>query len=182
MTFRKRQFGDLAILGGAPAFEEVLHVGRPNIGDRARLLERFEKILDDRWLTNRGHFVREFEQRVADQLGVRHCIAMCNGTVALEIAIRALGMKGEVIVPSFTFVATAHALQWQEITPVFCDIDPRPITSIRTMVERLITPRTTASSAFTSGAIRATCEAWRRSLASQPAADVRCRPRFRRVT
>ena len=49
---------------------------------------------------------------------------MCNGTVALEIAIRALGLTGEVIVPSFTFIATAHALQWQEITPVFCDINP----------------------------------------------------------
>ena len=56
-------------------------------------------------------------------LGVKHCVAMCNGTVALEIAIRAIGLTGEVIVPSFTFVATAHALQWQEITPVFCDVD-----------------------------------------------------------
>ena len=49
---------------------------------------------------------------------------MCNGTVALEIAIRALGLSGEVIVPSFSFVATAHALAWQEITPIFCDVDP----------------------------------------------------------
>jgi len=57
---------------------------------------------------------------------VRHCVAMCNATVALEIAFRALGLIGEAIVPSFTFVATAHALQWQEITPVFCDIDPLP--------------------------------------------------------
>ena len=57
-------------------------------------------------------------------VGVKHCVVMCNATVALEIATRALGLKGEVIVPSFTFVATAHALQWQEITPVFCDIDP----------------------------------------------------------
>lgn len=57
---------------------------------------------------------------------MRHCVAMCNATVALEIAFRALGLIGEAIVPSFTFVATAHALQWQEITPVFCDIDPLP--------------------------------------------------------
>jgi len=54
---------------------------------------------------------------------------MCNATVALEIAIRASGLKGEVIVPSYTFIATAHALQWQEITPVFCDIDPLTYTS-----------------------------------------------------
>ena len=53
---------------------------------------------------------------------------MCNGTIALEIAIRALGIRGEVLVPSFTFVATVHALQWQEITPVFCDVDPATYT------------------------------------------------------
>jgi dTDP-4-amino-4,6-dideoxygalactose transaminase len=68
---------------------------------------------------------------------------MCNGTIALEIVIRALDMKGEVIVPSFTFVATAHALQWQEITPVFCDIDPATYNIDPNQIERLITPRTT---------------------------------------
>jgi len=68
---------------------------------------------------------------------------MCNGTVALEIAIRAAGLSGEVIVPPFTFVATAHALQWQAITPVFCDVDPRTHNLDPTRVEALITPRTT---------------------------------------
>ena len=67
---------------------------------------------------------QEFEQRIAEFLGVKHCVAMCNGTIALEIATRALDLKGEVIVPSYTFIATAHALQWQEITPIFADIDP----------------------------------------------------------
>ena len=118
-------------------------MGRPNIGNRDRLLERINDILDRRWLTNAGVYVQEFERRIAEMVGVRHCIAMCNGTVALEIAIRALGLKGEVIVPSFTFIATAHALQWQEITPVFCDIDPRTHTLDPARVEELITPRTT---------------------------------------
>jgi dTDP-4-amino-4,6-dideoxygalactose transaminase len=76
-------------------------------------------------------------------LGVKHCIAMCNGTVALEIAARALGLAGEVIVPAFTFIATAHALQWQEITPVFCDIDPQTHNIDPRQIERMITPRTT---------------------------------------
>jgi dTDP-4-amino-4,6-dideoxygalactose transaminase len=133
----------LAILGGLPTFTEPLHVGRPNIGDRARLLGRIKDMLDCRWLANNGPFVQELEHRIAEFLGVRNCIAMCNGTVALEIAIRALGMKGEVIVPSFTFVATAHALQWQEITPVFCDIDPRTHTLDTAQLERMMTPRTT---------------------------------------
>jgi len=134
---------DLAIFGGEPAFDEKLHVGRPNIGDRQRLLKRINDLLDRRWLTNSGPYVQEFEQRVADMLGVKQCIAMCNGTVALEIAFRAAGLNGEVIVPSFTFIATAHALQWQEITPVFCDIDPGTHNIDPGQVERMITPRTT---------------------------------------
>ena len=105
-------------------FSRPLHVGRPNIGNRDRFFERLNQMLDNAWLTNHGPLVQEFEQRVAEYLGVKHCIATCNGTVALELAIRAVGMTGEVIIPSLTFIATAHALQWQEITPVFCDIDP----------------------------------------------------------
>jgi dTDP-4-amino-4,6-dideoxygalactose transaminase len=68
---------------------------------------------------------------------------MCNATVALEIATRALGLQGEVIVPSFTFIATAHALQWQEITPVFCDVDPHTYNLDPTQIEMMVTPRTT---------------------------------------
>jgi dTDP-4-amino-4,6-dideoxygalactose transaminase len=134
---------ELAILGGAPAFPEPVHVGRPNIGDRARLMERIEGVINRRWLTNDGPLVHEFEEAISAMLGVPHCIAMCNGTVALEIAIRAAGLSGEVIVPPFTFVATAHALQWQAIAPVFCDVDPRTHNIDPTRVEELITPRTT---------------------------------------
>src|SRR3546814_17722462 len=68
---------------------------------------------------------------------------MCNGTIALEIAIRALKLEGEVIVPSWTFIATAHALYWQGITPVFADINPAPHNLDPDAVRRLITPRTT---------------------------------------
>ena len=133
----------LAIFGGKPSFGEQLHVGRPNIGERARLLERINNILDTKWLSNMGPYEREFEQRLAELLGVKHCIAMCNATIALEISIRALGMTGEVIVPSFTFIATAHALEWQQIKPVFCDIDPATHNLDPRRVEELITPRTT---------------------------------------
>ncbi len=138
-----KRLENLAIFGGTPAFAEQLHVGRPNIPDRKRLIECVNDILDRRWLTNRGIYVREFEQKIADMIGVKHCICMCNGTVALEIAIRALELNGEVIVPSFTFVATAHALQWQEITPVFCDIDRVTYNIDPDCIEQLITPRTT---------------------------------------
>src|SRR5215471_11554133 len=139
----KERAEDLAIFGHEPTFPEKLHVGRPNSGERQALMERFNHILDTCWFTNDGPYVQELEQRLADLLGVRHCIAMCNGTVAMEIAIRATGMTGEVIVPSFTFVATAHALQWQQITPVFCDIDSRTHNLDPNKIEQMITPRTT---------------------------------------
>jgi dTDP-4-amino-4,6-dideoxygalactose transaminase len=134
---------DLAIAGANPTFESPLHVGRPNIGNRERLMERINDMLDRRWLSNAGVYVNELEQTLADLLGVKHCIVMCNGTVALEIAIRAVGMHGEVIIPSMTFVATAHALQWQQIKPVFCDIDPTSCTIESSRIEELITPQTT---------------------------------------
>lgn len=123
---------------------EVFHVGRPNIGDRESLMRRINDIIDRRWLSNNGLYVQEFESRLAEMLKVRHCIAVCNATVGLEIAIRAMDLSGEVIIPSFTFVATAHALQWQQIKPVFCDIDPQTHNIDPSKIEALITPRTTA--------------------------------------
>lgn len=139
----KDTIDDLAIFGGTSSFEASLHVGKPNVGNRDHLLARINRVLDDRWFSNNGKLVQEFEHSIEQRLGVKHCIAMCNATVGLEIAIRAAGLQGEVIVPSFTFVATAHALQWQEITPVFCDIDPFTHSLDPHKVERMITPRTT---------------------------------------
>lgn len=142
MSFTK-DWNDLAIFSGKPAFSEKLHVGRPNIGNREKLLARFNDLLDRRWLTNNGKYVQEFEKRLRERTGTRHCIPICNATVALEIAIRALELSGEVIIPSFTFIATAHSLQWQQITPVFCDVDPVSHNLDPAKVESHITPRTT---------------------------------------
>lgn len=134
---------DLAVNGARAAFSEPLHVGRPSIGGRDAFLARLSRILDSQWLTNNGPMVQEFERRIAGRVGVKHCVAMCNATIALEIAIRAQGLSGEVIVPSWTFVATAHALYWQGITPVFADIDPITHNLDPVAVRRMITPRTT---------------------------------------
>jgi dTDP-4-amino-4,6-dideoxygalactose transaminase len=138
-----REASDLAINGAPPAFSSSLHVGRPNIGDRERFLELVGEILDRRWLTNDGPLVQELERQLQAYLGVKHCVAICNGTIALEIAIRALELEGEVIVPSYTFIATAHALSWQGITPIFADIDPVTHLLDPEAVESMITPRTT---------------------------------------
>jgi dTDP-4-amino-4,6-dideoxygalactose transaminase len=139
----KDRIEDLALISGPPAFTEKLHVGRPNIGNRESFMERINDILDRRWFTNNGQYVQEFERELAEFVGVKHCITMCNATIALEIVIRGLGLTGEVIVPSFTFVATPHSLQWQQITPVFCDIDPETHNLDPRRVEEMITPRTT---------------------------------------
>ncbi len=134
---------ELAILGGTPAFATPLHVGTPNVGDRARLMARIEDALDRRWLTNDGPYVKEFEARVASKLQVKNCVAVANATVGLELAIRALGMTGEVIAPSFTFVATVHALQWNGVRVVFADIDPATHNLDPSHVAARITPQTT---------------------------------------
>ena len=135
---------ELAILGGTPAFTEPLHVGRPNIGDRAALLRRIEGALDRRWLTNGGPLVEEFEHRVAEMHGVRHCLAVTNATLGLQLAAHALGLTGEVIMPSFTFVATAHAMAWIGLRPMFVDVGADTHTIDPARVEAAITPQTSA--------------------------------------
>lgn len=139
----KNAIFDLAIMDGEPHFDHPLHVGRPNIGNRDTFIKRVNDILDRRWFTNNGTYVQEFEKRIAEVADVKHCIAMTNATIALEIAIRALDLSGEVIVPSFTFVATAHALQWQGITPVFCDVAPGSHHIDPAKIELMLTPQTT---------------------------------------
>jgi dTDP-4-amino-4,6-dideoxygalactose transaminase len=139
----KTGIDDLAILGGKPAFSEKLPVGRPNVGNRKRLMKRINELLDRRWLTNDGPLLQEFERRIAAMVDAKQCIAICNGTLALEIAVRALDLKGEVILPSMTFIATAHALQLQGITPVFCDIDPCTHNVDPSRVAQMINSRTT---------------------------------------
>ena len=139
----KNDLSDLALFGGEPAFAELVRVGRPNLGDRSRFLDRLNQALDTRSFTNDGPYVRELERNISELTGAKHCIAVCNATVGLEIAIRASGLNGEVIIPSFTFVATAHALQWQRIKPVFADVDLATHTIDPDSVRQQITPRTT---------------------------------------
>lgn len=139
----KNKVDDLQICGGPKAFADPLHVGQPNIVNVGAVFARLEDIFQRAWLTNNGQYVQQFESMIAKRIGVRNCVATCNGTLALQLAIRALDLSGEVIVPSFTFLATAHALAWQNIKPVFADIDPRSGTIDPDSVQKLITPQTT---------------------------------------
>ncbi|MBK8102681.1 MAG: DegT/DnrJ/EryC1/StrS family aminotransferase [Cellvibrionales bacterium] len=139
----KQSVDDLHIFGGKPRFTQPLHVGRPNRPDKAVFMQHADDIWESAWLTNNGPKVQAFEAALCQILGVKHAIPVCNATIGLQIAIRALGMRGEVIVPSFTFIATAHSLEWQGITPVFCDVDPVTHCMDSQKIEQLITSRTT---------------------------------------
>ena len=77
-----------------------------------------------------GPYVRRFEEEAADYLGVRHCVAVSSCTAGLMLVLRASELSGDVIVPSFTFAATAHAVEWNGLRPSFADIDPGPLTLV----------------------------------------------------
>ena len=134
---------DFAVFGGQPAFASTLYVGQPNVGRRTDLLRRFNDLLDRRWLSNDGPYLQEFEKALATRLGVRHAVVVANGTIGLDITVRAAGLTGEVIVPAFTFVATSHVLLWQGLTPVFCDVDPATHNLSPESVEAVVSPRST---------------------------------------
>jgi dTDP-4-amino-4,6-dideoxygalactose transaminase len=114
----------------------------PNLDDYARKLE---PVWESRWLTNEGQLQVELRDGLCESLGLEHLSLCCNGTVALLIALQAERVNGgEVITTPFTFAATVHALYWNRIRPVFCDIDPVTFNLDPRHIEGLITPETRA--------------------------------------
>lgn len=127
-----------------PVFETPVHVGRPNIANPELFLQLVEGAMERHWLSNNGPLVQELERKIETYLGVRHCIALTNGTAALEILIKSLELSGEVIVPSWTFIATVHSLKWLGLEPVFADVDPETQCLDPESVRSLISERTSA--------------------------------------
>lgn len=127
MNSTKQTIHDLALFGAPSLFADKLYVGRPNLCSRDKLHAALDQIFDNRWLTNDGPFVQRFEKRLEEYMGVRHCIAVCNATIGLQMVYRALGRNRssgrKALMPAFTFVATAHAWEWEGGQPVFCDVD-----------------------------------------------------------
>jgi dTDP-4-amino-4,6-dideoxygalactose transaminase len=116
---------------------------RPSIPDPVPLLQSFEDVLTSGVLTN-GPRVRDFERQAAQYLGVQYCVAVSSCTAGLMLVLRALDLSGDVIVPSFTFAATAHAVAWNGLRPVFADIDRGTLTLSPTAVSNSIGVRTSA--------------------------------------
>lgn len=121
-----------------------IYVTEPDLPPLQEFIPYLEQIWASKWLTNNGPFHQQLEQALCDYLGVRHLSLFTNGTLALVTALQTLRISGEVITTPYSFVATAHSLTWNNIKPVFVDIDPLTMNLDPAKIEAAITPQTTA--------------------------------------
>jgi len=132
-----------AIYGGRPAFAERFPFIRPSLPPLSEVVASYEAVYQSGLLTN-SKSVARLESAVAERLRVKHCVAVSSCTSGLMMVLRALGLTGEIIVPSFTFFATGHATRWNNLTPVFADCDPHTWNITPAEIEQKITPKTSA--------------------------------------
>lgn len=129
----------------------MIPVTKPYLPDREKLNRYIDGIYEREWLTNNGPLLQELTKRLENYLGVENLLLVSNGTLALQIAYRALGIhepvagvNAEAITTPFTFIATASSLKWEGITPVFADIDPNTLCLDPESIRSAITPNTRA--------------------------------------
>lgn len=122
----------------------MINVTKSYLGSKNKFKAYIDRIYNTGWLTNNGPLVTALEQRLKDYLGVRNIILTNNGTIALQIAYRALGINGSAITAPFSFVATTSSLQWEGIKPIFADIDPTTWNLDPNQIERHIQQDTSA--------------------------------------
>ncbi|RAS31632.1 MULTISPECIES: DegT/DnrJ/EryC1/StrS family aminotransferase [unclassified Pseudomonas] len=123
---------------------QPVYVTQPALPELEAFLPYLQEIWGSRMLTNGGTMHQRLEAALCAYLGVEHLSLFCNGTQALITALQAAGLSGEVITTPYSFVATAHSLLWNNLTPVFVDIDPRTLNLDPTRIEAAITEKTTA--------------------------------------
>jgi dTDP-4-amino-4,6-dideoxygalactose transaminase len=135
---------EFAAFGGAPAFADPAHVAQLNLPAWDRVEALFRDIFRRGSFANNGPLVQQLERALAERLGVTHAVCVTNGTVGLTVLAKALELSGEVILPAFTFPATAHALAWAGLRPMLCDVaqDTHMITD--ETVAPLVSPETAA--------------------------------------
>lgn len=122
----------------------TIYVTQPNLPDLQEYMPFLQQIWESKTLTNNGPLHNQLERALCDYLGLDHLVLFNNGTIALLAALKALGIRGEVITTPFTFPATAHVISWSGLTPVFADIDPCTLNLAPESVEAAITEKTTA--------------------------------------
>lgn len=124
--------------------ENLVFVTKPYLPPLEEFIPYLQEIWDNRWLTNNGPFHQRFEEALCEYLGVKYLSLFANGTIALITALQTLRISGEVITTPYSFVATAHSLLWNNVKPVFVDIDPVTCNIDPTRIESAITPQTSA--------------------------------------
>lgn len=136
----------LAIFSGSAAFKKPLYVGYPIVEKetKRKFFKYSEDIFSQNYFTNNGPMVQRLEEEVARIHSVKHCIAVCNATIGQILVLKALELKGQVILPSFTFVATAHSCLWQGVKTTFCDISADSLTIDVNLAKALINSDTSA--------------------------------------
>lgn len=117
-------YASLAVLGGAPAFDNSVPVGQLYFPDWGNYVQAMRGIFERQYYTNQGPLVQELESALKERMQVRHVICVANATIGLMMAADALALKGRVITPAFSFIATSQSLTWAGLEPLFCDIDP----------------------------------------------------------
>lgn len=122
----------------------MITVTKPNLPPIEDYIDYLKQIWERNWLTNNGPLVNELELKLKQFLGIDHVLYLNNGTIALQIAIKALELKGEVITTPFSYIATTSSLLWEGCTPVFTDIDADTLNIDPAKIEAAITPQTCA--------------------------------------
>lgn len=124
--------------------KQKITVTKPFLPPKEEYIKLIDEIYINDYLTNNGPIVRRFESELESKLNAKHVSVTCNGHAALDIAIKSLGLKGEVITTPFTFVSTTNAIVLNGLTPVFCDIKESDLTIDEDKIEELITDKTVA--------------------------------------
>jgi len=132
-----------AILGGTPVFQTKVNIVRPVLPDYTELIDGMQEIVSSGMVT-KGKYLRAFEEAVADHLGVKHAVGVSSCTSGLMLTYRGLGLTGDVVVPSFTFMATVSSLVWSGLRPIFADVDVQTTNLDPESAEAAITPQTSA--------------------------------------
>lgn len=124
--------------------DKPVFVTMPSLAPLEEYVELLKGVWDRGILTHNGPLVQRFERDLAQKLNINNFIAVSNGTISIQMAIKALELKGEIITTPFTWIATLSAIQWEGCTPVFCDIDPETLNIDTSKIEDLITDKTVA--------------------------------------
>src|SRR5688572_26627737 len=117
---------------------QMINVTKPFLPPREEYQKYIDGIWDRVWLTNNGPLVNELETKLRDHLGLEHLLFLSNGTIAIQMAIKALGLQGKIITTPFSYVATTSSIVWENCTPVFADIDPRTFNIDPAKIEALV--------------------------------------------